>query len=91
MNAIDIIKAYLEEHKIDGMYNEDYICGCSACEFPACKEENIGKCEPAYIHTRDLDSWQCQGCSGEGCDNIDGEHCFRPIRELEAAREGKEE
>ena len=59
MTVEDIVRAYLEEHGYDGLYNEDAECACLASDlFPCCGEPD--HCEAGY-------RCDCDG-TREGCE-----------------------
>lgn len=47
MDAKEIIKHYLANHDFDGLYNEQFECGCEIEDLDPC-DDGIGNCEPAY-------------------------------------------
>ena len=52
MTVKQIIKAYLEDHKFDGLTSRSTDCGCSKDDLFPC-EDNFEKCEPAYCAPTD--------------------------------------
>ena len=48
MNVKEIIKAWLKEHKYEGLFNSDIECGCKLDDFMPCGEMSHD-CETGYI------------------------------------------
>lgn len=48
MNVKEIIKAWLKEHKYEGLFNSDIECGCKLDDFMPCGEMRHD-CEAGYI------------------------------------------
>lgn len=52
MNVRDILKDWLVIQGYDGLYYDEYECGCSVDDLVPCDESPL-YCEPAYRQTND--------------------------------------
>ena len=53
----EIVKAWLEEHGYDGLYNPYGECGCALDDFMPCNSEGVEQCEAAHKIESDDDDY----------------------------------
>lgn len=67
MDVLDIVKDYLKNNKLDGLYSDGGECACELSDLQPCGE-NFSDCSPGIKKTWDELTEEQQSMCESGCD-----------------------